>query len=331
MSDFDEAILKEFQLEAAEMFEEAEDALLNIDRGEPFNDNYNRIFRAFHSLKGAAGMFGIDSLQSHMHSLENLFETKKSEESLSKQEVDYFLSGIDAAKAILNGEESNFIHNSNDETVEIKIDVSQEIHTVDTPTPQTEQKEISSTPKMDISKNEEYSIFVCDDEPDILEILQNILEEDNYKVKTFASVSALLETLTKTTPDLILSDMKMPEMTGIDLAKEMNNKQYGVPLIFISGMLTKDIVLEVLQFGNYSFIEKPFNKITLLSMCRDTIKKTRATKLLLRSIEYIMLQFSSLDEFLKKEGKDVLRDSLKKELKQILDQKAILIKDCNIK
>ena len=65
-------ILKEFFNEAFELFEEAETALLEIEKDIDFDKNFNCLFRAFHSIKGGAGMFELTVIQSHMHYLENL-------------------------------------------------------------------------------------------------------------------------------------------------------------------------------------------------------------------------------------------------------------------
>ena len=89
----DESIFGEFEIEAREMLEESEDKLLAIENGGDFHENYNGIFRAFHSLKGAAGMFGLDELQKHMHLLETLFESLNKIGQMEKDQVDYFLKG----------------------------------------------------------------------------------------------------------------------------------------------------------------------------------------------------------------------------------------------
>lgn len=104
----EQALLDEFMIEAVDMFEEAERNLLKIEKGAPFADNYNGIFRAFHSLKGASGMFGLVDLERHMHTLESLFEKRKSAGYLTRDQIDFFLRGLDGARGLLNAEELRF-------------------------------------------------------------------------------------------------------------------------------------------------------------------------------------------------------------------------------
>ncbi len=100
----DNDMLGDFYIEAEELFDEAEDSLLAIEKSDDYQSCFNSIFRAFHSVKGAAGMFGIEKLQEHMHFVENLLEKKKSDGSMSSAMVDYLLKAVDGARRILKCE-----------------------------------------------------------------------------------------------------------------------------------------------------------------------------------------------------------------------------------
>jgi hypothetical protein len=79
-------------------------------------------------------------------------------------------------------------------------------------------------------------------------------------------------------------------------------------------------MLDALSNGAYGFIEKPFNEVYLKSICDNAFEKSMTKRLLQKSINYILYQFSDLDNYLKDQGKDSLRISLKQELTNILDQ-----------
>ena len=100
--------MNEFKIEANDLLDEAETCLLELDKTNSYQEHFNSIFRAFHSIKGAAGMFGIDNLQAHMHSLETLFESKKNDDHVSALQIDYFLKGVDGARQFLNGVDIQF-------------------------------------------------------------------------------------------------------------------------------------------------------------------------------------------------------------------------------
>jgi chemotaxis protein histidine kinase CheA len=103
MSKLDEESLLEFKVEAEELLEQSEKSLLSLERNESFGENYNSVFRVFHSLKGAAGMLDLKVLQEHMHKTETLFQSYKTVGALTKRESDFFLKAVDAAREILNG------------------------------------------------------------------------------------------------------------------------------------------------------------------------------------------------------------------------------------
>lgn len=309
----DDAMLDEFKIEAAELFESAENSFLEIDKGEDFSSNFNSIFRAFHSLKGAAGMFGINDLQSHMHKLENLLESMKSQGHFDKVQIDYFLSGIDAAKSILEGGSPEFKH------IEL-ADFSR-------------NKEVGKASRIEEAKVKQEQkhtedklglVYIVDDEVEITNIIAEVLEDIDFAVQKFNSAKDLLAALNESVPDVVLSDINMPGMNGVEMIESINEINQDIPVIFISAYITKDVMLNALNYGAYAFIEKPFDEIRIANVVRNAVKKFKAVKLLNKSIDYILYQFSDLDEFLKSQGKENIRVTLKDELKKILDQKKLL-------
>ncbi len=314
-SDF---MIDEFRHEAMDLFADAENSLLEIDKGGDFEDNFNKIFRCFHSLKGAAGMFGIIDLQNHMHKLENQFEELKSDGKLSSEGIDYFLSGIDVAKGYLDGEQISFEYrNFKDNTVEI----------VESP----KRSEVESIKKLNIGQSGNPVIYAVDDETEILEILEEILTSANYEVHTFTKAQDLLDNLTESKPELVISDINMPEMSGLEMVRRISEHDSDLPVCFLSGFITKEILMEALSYGAYSFIEKPFKTERVLTVVKNAVGRYMAFKLLNKSINYIMYQFPDLDNFLKSSGKENVRSMLKEDLEKILEAKKALYEHSNRK
>ncbi len=305
----DMSMYDDFKIEANEMFGIAEDGLLNIDKGLDFISNYNLIFRSFHSVKGAAGMFDMEELQNHMHNLETLLEAQKKNEKFKKHQIDYFLKGIDAARSLLAGEPTSFVH--------IALDKFNE-----------EEKAASASviPKIIASKAEKIDrkngvIFVIDDEPELVDILCRILDGNNYVLHRFYDGQDALDSFEELKPDIVVTDIMMPNLNGIDMLKSIHKISVNTPVIFISGNLSKEKMLEALEYGAYAFIEKPFNNLAVLNRCRNAVSKSQAMQLLERSIKYIMYQFTDLDECLQHQGKENIRLTLKNELQIILEQR----------
>lgn len=103
--------LDEFKTEILETLDRAEEALLAFDQlpdGQSSIPLYDEIFRAYHNIKGAAGMLDWAELQQHIHQLENVLMQTKSSSSIPKKNIGWFLKGNDATRAIMAGETYEF-------------------------------------------------------------------------------------------------------------------------------------------------------------------------------------------------------------------------------
>ncbi len=105
-------------------------------------------------------------------------------------------------------------------------------------------------------------ILVIDDNPDIRLLVCNILEEQNFKVRTAANYDQAVLEIDKRLPDLAIVDIKLdkPDKDGIDLLKLITKKNKNTPVIMISGHATVKVAVEAIRLGAYEFIEKPFSK-----------------------------------------------------------------------
>jgi two-component system nitrogen regulation response regulator NtrX len=110
-------------------------------------------------------------------------------------------------------------------------------------------------------------ILVIDDNPDIRFLICNILEEQNYKVRSAANYDQAVLEINNRLPDLAIIDIKLdkPDKDGIDLLKLVNKKNKLIPVIMISGHATVQIAVEAIRLGAYEFIEKPFSKEKILN------------------------------------------------------------------
>ena len=110
-------------------------------------------------------------------------------------------------------------------------------------------------------------ILVIDDNPDIRFLICNILEEQDFKVRSAANFDQAVIEINNRLPDLAIIDIKLdkPDKDGIDLLKLVNKKNKFVPIIMISGHATVQIAVEAIRLGAYEFIEKPFSKEKILN------------------------------------------------------------------
>ncbi len=313
----DNEMLGDFYVEAEELFDEAEDSLLAIEKSDDYQSCFNSIFRAFHSVKGAAGMFGIEKLQEHMHFVENLLEKKKGAASMSSAMVDYLLKAVDGARKILKGETIEFEYKDPDNS--------------QVESPKVDQDVIESIKKganeRALKKNLGGHIFIVDDEKDILEITKTFLEEEDFEVSIFDNAMDALAALKVSTPDLVISDIKMPEMNGVEFMKLAHKQKPHLPFIVVSGYVTKEVCMDALSCGVSGIIEKPFDGDYLISLSNILINRYKNLKLLNKSIDLLIYQCDGFDKYLLQNFGEAKRDTFRAELKGILKQKKELFEN----
>jgi two-component system nitrogen regulation response regulator NtrX len=108
-------------------------------------------------------------------------------------------------------------------------------------------------------------ILVVDDEPDIRDLVRDILEDEGYVVAIAENAAAAREARRAQRPDLILLDIWMPDTDGISLLKEWSEGDHlPCPIIMMSGHGTVETAVEATRLGAYDFIEKPLSMAKLL-------------------------------------------------------------------
>jgi DNA-binding NtrC family response regulator len=122
------------------------------------------------------------------------------------------------------------------------------------------------------------SILVVDDDPDIREVLADRLESLGYRVLTAANGMEGLETLERQNPQLVLLDIEMPGMNGLEMLGQIRKREHDVPVIMITAYGTIERAVEAMKEGAYDFIPKPFEPdhvalIVSKALERDTLKR----------------------------------------------------------
>lgn len=107
-------------------------------------------------------------------------------------------------------------------------------------------------------------MMVIDDDQVIRKGLKRILEQAGYEVEDFASGHLAIEELQLQSFDLVITDLKMPGMSGLDVLKAINVLQPEVPIVLITGYATVETAVEAMKHGAVDFIPKPFTPKDLL-------------------------------------------------------------------
>jgi two-component system NtrC family response regulator len=122
------------------------------------------------------------------------------------------------------------------------------------------------------------TILIVDDEKNYPRILGAVLEEEGFEILTANSGAEALEILQTSQTDLVLTDMKMPEMDGIDLLEKIKTRDPQLPVIMMTAHGTVDKAVEAMQKGAYSYILKPFDNDRLIIYVNKAIAVYRVIK-----------------------------------------------------
>jgi len=120
-------------------------------------------------------------------------------------------------------------------------------------------------------------ILVVDDEPQITRVLKTTLQAQGYEVKTAADGEAALNLSTDWIPDLIVTDLSMPLMSGIELCRLVRERSQ-VPIIVLSVREEERNKIAALDAGADDYVTKPFSVNELLARVRANLRRVAATK-----------------------------------------------------
>lgn len=316
---FSEDEIAEFKTEAEELLDGAEKSLMALQRGEEFRAHYDAIFRVFHSLKGAAGMMELTEVQSHMHQVESIFTEQKAKATLEASYIDFFLLATDACRALLEGNRVDFDYTVREGAKPAQVAAPPAAENpapvvAPAPTPIADAR-AARAPASPTGR-----VLLVDDEAFLVEVLRDLLGDAGFEVCGTTDPEEALRLIETYRPDVVLSDISMPRITGQELLRRVKKAHPDLPVIFLSGHVDKDALLQGIENGVYTVIEKPFNHVQVVEACTNAAKKFRLTKLVQRSLNLLLYQFSDLDDFLIAQGKQDVRNSIRHELTSLLEQ-----------
>lgn len=136
-------------------------------------------------------------------------------------------------------------------------------------------------------------ILVVDDEMNMLVLFQRVLEKEGYDVVCASSATEALSRLEAEWFDLVISDLKMPDLNGLDLLKKSKAVNPSLPYIMLTAFGTIDSAVAAMKEGAYDYLTKPVNNEELKLL----VKKALETHRLVREVEYLRRQVRSDTDF----------------------------------
>jgi len=114
-------------------------------------------------------------------------------------------------------------------------------------------------------------VYVIDDDESARHSLEFLLDVAGVRVRSFASADAFLKAAPPLSGACVVSDVRMPGMSGIELAEEMQRRGAGAPVIVITGHADVPLAIQAMKAGVADFIEKPFDDEVMLAAIRKAL------------------------------------------------------------
>jgi DNA-binding NtrC family response regulator len=118
-------------------------------------------------------------------------------------------------------------------------------------------------------------VMIVDDEPDMLSMLRLVIQKKcDCDVITAGSGLIALDKLRDSRPDVILTDIKMPDLDGLELLKKIREQDETISVVIMTGYGTIDMAVQALKDGAYDFLQKPFDKDHIIRVVKHCFERT---------------------------------------------------------
>ncbi len=122
--------------------------------------------------------------------------------------------------------------------------------------------------------NTDTTIWVVDDDPSVCNALKRLLKSVGLSVKTYASAQEFLDNGHKKEAGLLILDVRMPGLSGLELQKQLADSGSKIPIIFITAHDNDDTHIKAFEEGAKAFLHKPFDEQDLLGAIYAIIEQS---------------------------------------------------------
>ncbi len=162
-------------------------------------------------------------------------------------------------------------------------------------------------------------IFLIDDDASIRKAISRILNEQGYLVEEFTNGESFLENLSERSPAVILLDMEMPGINGIEIQRRLILRGIKTPIIFVSGHSHQQQIVDSMKYGAIDFIFKPFQLDDLLLIILKAIQKDEKNYWLLQEADEVVKAYKTLTKREKEVCRLLINGLLSKEIAKQLE------------
>jgi len=123
-----------------------------------------------------------------------------------------------------------------------------------------------------MSSNKQY-IFLVEDDDELRSDLERALQFCGYTIFSFANPEQFLNEFKPLVPAVLVTDMRMPKLSGVQLQSELISKGHKIPIIFISGESSDEQIVKAFKNGAFDFLLKPFSREAFLSAVAKALEQ----------------------------------------------------------
>ncbi len=165
-------------------------------------------------------------------------------------------------------------------------------------------------------------IAIVEDEPDIAELVSHHLKKAGYKTKIFYDAQSFLNCLRNTTFSLVILDLMLPDMDGIEVCKEIKNSEKfkDIPVVMLTARGKEEDKVLGLELGADDYVTKPFSPRELVARVNAILRRVKKEKDFVKIGEILKIDFNKFEVFVK-DKKIELRSAEFKILKMLAEKK----------
>jgi len=167
--------------------------------------------------------------------------------------------------------------------------------------------------------NKSKHVFLIDDDASIRKAISRILNEQGYLVEEYTNGESFLENLRERSPAVILLDMEMPGINGIEIQNRLILRGIKTPIIFVSGHSHQQQIVDSMKYGAMDFIFKPFQLDDLLLVISKAIQKDEKNYLFLQEAEEVVKAYNTLTKREKEVCRLLINGLLSKQIAKKLE------------
>ncbi|MFZ4403830.1 MAG: response regulator [Pseudobdellovibrionaceae bacterium] len=125
---------------------------------------------------------------------------------------------------------------------------------------------------MEINQDKDFVILITEDEDDVREILADQTTQPGFQVVQATNGQEGFDVLQKQKVDLVITDLNMPKMNGLEFLQKAKSASFKMPFIILTGHGNQDVAKRARLFGVYDFINKPWDPAQLEKIIRKALK-----------------------------------------------------------